>query len=88
MNAALERTASLAPRRAAASVRLVTVCKDEVFTVPRHCKQVRVLSGLAWLAVEQQDYVLSWNQEVQLTKPKYPALVSVLGKVPVILALS
>lgn len=58
---------------------------DEVFRLPAASRGVQVVSGLAWLTVAGEDIFLRNDQRLWLVTPKGPALVSALGRTPLIL---
>lgn len=62
-----------------------TLLAGEIFRIPAICQEVRVLSGSAWISVEQQDIILNPGEKALLTSNKGLAILSALGKVPLTL---
>jgi hypothetical protein len=62
-----------------------TLKKGEVFRVPSECKELQVLSGVAWITLGGQDIILSSGQTASLESNKGFAILSVLGKAPLTL---
>lgn len=59
-----------------------TLEKGEVFRVPVACRELRVLSGVAWITVAGQDIILTSGETASLGSNKGSAILSALGKVP------
>jgi hypothetical protein len=66
--------------------RIFTLCKDEVFRIPSTCREVQVLSGVAWITVAGEDIILTYKQKASLVLNKDEPIVSSLSDVPLILA--
>lgn len=58
---------------------------DEVFRLPPTSRGVQVVSGLAWLTVAGEDIFLKNDQRLWLVTPGKSALVSALGRTPLVL---
>lgn len=58
---------------------------DEVFRLPMTSRGVQVVSGLAWLTIAGEDIFLRNGQRLWLVTPKGAALVSALGRTPLVL---
>lgn len=65
--------------------RLFTICKGKLFRIPSGCRQVQVLSGVAWITVAGEDIILTYKQKASLALNKDEAIVSSLSDVPLIL---
>jgi len=59
--------------------------KGEVFRLPTTFKEIRILSGSAWLTINGNDIMLGQGQEIDLSSKKGFALISTLRDTPLIL---
>jgi hypothetical protein len=59
--------------------------KDEVCRLPQACREIRVLSGRAWVTVPEKDLFLNPGDSVALNPRKAFALASALGNGPLVL---
>lgn len=59
--------------------------QNEVYRLPPKCRAVRVLGGIAWMAVAGQDIFIARGEIMALASTKDFALVSALGNDPLIL---
>ena len=67
--------------------RLFIIRKSEVFRLPSACREVQVLSGVAWITVAGKDIILTCQEPKEsLPLNQDFALVSALSDVPLILA--
>ncbi len=62
-----------------------TLHQGEVFRFPSACRELYVLSGVAWITVAGEDIILTSNETASLASNKDFAIISALGKVPLIL---
>lgn len=62
-----------------------TLKKGEIFRVPSGCREVHVLSGVAWITEAGQDIILTSGEKASLASNKGLAILSSLGNVPLIL---
>jgi hypothetical protein len=62
-----------------------TLQKGEVFRVPSGCKELQVLSGVAWITVAGQDIILTSGETASLESNKGFAILSALGRNPLTL---
>jgi quercetin dioxygenase-like cupin family protein len=67
--------------KALASCRF-TLEKGEVFRVPSACREIHVLSGIAWITVAGKDIILNTGEKISLESKKDSAILSVLGNEP------
>jgi len=58
--------------------------KDEVLRLPEDCKEIRVLSGNAWLTVNGKDITLTQGERESITPYKDTVLVSTLRDIPLV----
>ena len=63
----------------------LTLEKGEVFRIPQAYRQFKVLSGVAWLTVGDKDIILHSGEKASLESKKDVAIISALGKMPLIL---
>ena len=63
----------------------LTLEKGEVFRIPQAYRQFKVLSGVAWLTVGGKDIILQSGEKVSLESKKDVAVISALGKTPLVL---
>ena len=66
------------------SLRLI-LYKDEVCRLPQACREIRVLSGRAWVTIPEKDMFLNPGDKVVLDSRKAFALASALGNTPLVL---
>ena len=59
--------------------------KDEVCRLPTTFKEIRVLSGLAWLTINGKDIMLGQGQKIALSSKEGFALVSAMCNTPLVL---
>lgn len=64
----------------------IILMKDEVYKLPQTHREVQVLSGIAWITIDQQDIILDGSEKVLLPSSKNAAVISALNNVPLILA--
>lgn len=50
----------------------------------RESQVLRVVSGTAWVTMDDKDFVLQEGDEVRLSRGKYGALVSTIGDEPLV----
>ncbi len=58
---------------------------DELFRLPAGSRSVQVVSGVAWLTAAGDDIFLKSGERLWLLADKNSALISALGRVPLIL---
>ena len=61
-----------------------TIQKNQVFRFPSECRELRVLSGIAWITVAREDIILTVGNTAILTANK-AAIISPLGDSSLIL---
>ncbi len=61
-----------------------TIHTGEIFRFPSECRELHVLSGIAWIAVAGEDIILPSERTVSLASNK-DAVISPLGNAPLIL---
>jgi hypothetical protein len=64
-------------------LRLMLYAK-EVYRLPRACRAIRVLSGMAWLTINDEDIFLGRDEQVMVPVTKAGAIISALGNTPLI----
>jgi hypothetical protein len=47
-------------------------------------QRIHVVSGQAWITVDGQDFVLKSGQELSIPKCHYPAVISSMGRRPLV----
>jgi hypothetical protein len=62
-----------------------TLQRGEVFRIPSMWRELHVLSGIAWITVAGKDIVLTSGEKASLTANEGSAILSTLGKEPLIL---
>jgi hypothetical protein len=65
-------------------VRLM-LCHDEVFRLPVASRSIEVIAGTAWITVNGCDIFLAAREKLWLPSPRDSALISALGRSPLIL---
>jgi hypothetical protein len=63
----------------------VNLQKGKEFRVPLECRELHLLSGVAWLTVNGEDIILKSGETVLLQSNKGLAILSVLGNMPLTL---
>jgi hypothetical protein len=66
------------------SLRLI-LYKDEVCRLPQDCREIRVLSGRAWVTVSEKDLFLGSGDSLALNPKRTLTLASALGNVPLVM---
>ena len=64
----------------------IILMKDEVYRLPQTVREIQVLSGIAWLTLDQQDIILQSSEKTQLPSSKNFAVISALNNMPLIVA--
>lgn len=64
----------------------IILMKNEVYKLPQTHRQVQVLSGIAWITLDQQDIILQSSEKTSLPSSKNAVVISALNNVPLILA--
>ncbi len=64
--------------------RCILLSKGESFNLSQRATHLRILSGLAWAVIDQQDQILRAGQEVDLPSAKHPTTLIVLAEDPLI----
>jgi len=64
----------------------IILMKDEVYKLPQTHREVQVLSGIAWITLDEQDIILDRSEKTLLPPSKNPVVISALNNVPLILA--
>ena len=67
------------------TVRRLTIYKGEVFRLPSVCREIHVLSGVAWITVAGEDIILTSEKKASLASKKDSAIISALGNMPLLL---
>lgn len=60
------------------------VLKTEAYRIPANVKQIRILSGMAWLSTGGQDIILQRNEEFALSSKQHDVVISSVRKVPTV----
>ncbi len=63
----------------------VTLQEGNVLRVPLECREVHILSGVAWITVNGEDIILLSGETASLAPTKGSAVLSVLGNKPLTL---
>ena len=63
----------------------LTLHQGEVFRFPSACRELYVLSGVAWITVAGEDIILAPNETASLASNNDFAIISALGNIPLIL---
>ncbi|MEG4516133.1 MULTISPECIES: hypothetical protein [unclassified Microcoleus] len=61
---------------------------NEVYRLPQTNQEIQVLSGIAWITLDQQDIILHSQEKASLPPSKNFAVISALNNMPLILTLS
>jgi hypothetical protein len=64
----------------------IILMKDEVYKLPQTHREIQVLSGIAWITLDEQDIILNSPEKTLLPPSKNPVVISALNNVPLILA--
>ncbi len=74
------------PRLWRASPTRIRLATGDVYRVPRHIRQLRIVSGQAWISFAGHDILLAPGQQMTFTTrtPNDIALVSSLDRAPLV----
>ena len=64
----------------------IILMENEVYKLPQTHREIQVLSGSAWITLDQQDIVLQSPEKASLPPSKNFAVISALNNMPLILA--
>lgn len=62
-----------------------TLEKGEAFRVPSGCRELHVLSGVAWITIAGEDIIVKSGEKTSLVSEREFAVLSPLGNVPLVL---
>ncbi|MCU0546765.1 MAG: hypothetical protein MUE44_32140 [Oscillatoriaceae cyanobacterium Prado104] len=65
----------------------IILMNREVYKLPHSVREIQVLSGIAWLTLDQQDIILQNPEKTTLQPSKNAALISALNNMPLVLAI-
>ena len=64
----------------------IILMNNEIYRLPRTHREIQVLSGIAWITLDQQDIILHSPEKASLPPSKNFAVISALNNMPLILA--
>ncbi|AFZ09052.1 hypothetical protein Osc7112_4768 [Oscillatoria nigro-viridis PCC 7112] len=64
----------------------IILMENEVYRLPQTHREIQVLSGTAWITLDQQDIILQSSEKASLPPSKNFALISALNNMPLIMA--
>ncbi|MEG4004901.1 hypothetical protein QUA41_06705 [Microcoleus sp. Pol11C1] len=64
----------------------IILMENEVYRLPQTHREIQVLSGIAWITLDQQDIILQSSEKASLPPSKNIALISALNNIPLIMA--
>ena len=64
----------------------IILMENEVYKLPQTHREIQVLSGSAWITLDQQDIILQSPEKASLPPSKNFAVISALNNMPLILA--
>lgn len=64
----------------------IILMKNEVYRLPQTHRAIQVLSGIAWITVDQQDIILHGVEKISLPPSKNFAVISALSNMPLVVA--
>ena len=64
----------------------IILMENEVYRLPQTHREIQVLSGIAWITLDQQDIILQSHEKASLPPSKNFAVISALNNMPLILA--
>ena len=64
----------------------IILMENEVYRLPQTHREIQVLSGIAWITLDQQDIILESPEKASLPPSKNFAVISALNNMPLILA--
>jgi hypothetical protein len=64
----------------------IILMNNEVYKLPQTHREIQVLSGIAWITLDQQDIILESPEKASLPPSKNFAVISALNNMPLILA--
>ncbi|MBD1811318.1 hypothetical protein [Microcoleus vaginatus] len=65
----------------------IILMENEVYRLPQTHQEIQVLSGIAWITLDQQDIILHSHEKASLAPSKNFAVISALNNMPLILTL-
>ncbi|MEG4205105.1 hypothetical protein QUA20_14370 [Microcoleus sp. Pol7_A1] len=63
----------------------IILMENEVYRLPQTHRELQVLSGTAWITLDQQDIILQSQEKASLPPSKNFAVISALNNMPLIL---
>jgi hypothetical protein len=63
----------------------IILMENEVYRLPQTHREIQVLSGSAWITLDQQDIILQSHEKASLPPSKNFAVISALNNMPLIL---
>ena len=64
----------------------IILMNNEVYRLPQTHREIKVLSGIAWITLDQQDIILQSPEKASLPPSRNFAVISALNNMPLILA--
>ncbi len=64
----------------------IILMNNEVYRLPQTHREIQVLSGIAWITIDQQDIILQSHEKASLPPSQNFAVISALNNMPLILA--
>ena len=64
----------------------IILMENEVYRLPQTHREIQVLSGIAWITLDQQDIILQSPEKASLPPSKNFAVISALNNMPLIMA--
>ena len=64
----------------------IILMNNEVYRLPQTHREIQVLSGIAWITLDQQDIILQSHEKASLPPSKNFVVISALNNMPLILA--
>ena len=64
----------------------IILMNNEIYRLPQTHREIQVLSGIAWITLDQQDIILQSPEKASLPPSRNFAVISALNNMPLILA--
>jgi 5-keto 4-deoxyuronate isomerase len=64
------------------AIQHMTKITSAVYHLERRTQTFRVVSGFAWVSMDDQDFTMAQGEELQITRGKYPVVIQAMRHQP------
>lgn len=68
---------------AASAAQCITISEREAYTLPRNTREIRILSGTAWVSHLREDQIVKKGETLRLQPHKGMTVITSTGRYPV-----